>query len=143
VKDVLRQYSIRLVRQFPNATSKIATSAPLLLVTSEAQHPTLSQRVCSLQATTLAASDAAAIVFAIEQHLHDGKLGAVWCSDTPFASVAATYGHTSLRAMQLFDLQDLPRATEQAQPNVLILDGRAWNAPAVGNLVRNWFRSLR
>lgn len=143
VKDLLRQQSIRLVRQLPNATSMIARSAPLVLVISEAQHPTVSKRVCSQQATTMVAGDATATVSAIEQNLADGKLGAVWCSDTPFACVAATYGHASLRAMQLFDLQGLSRAIEQAQPNVLILDCRTWNAPAITNLVRNWFRSLR
>ena len=143
VKDLLRQQSIRLVRQLPSATSKATRPAPLLLVSSEAQHSVLSKRVCSQQATTIVASDAVSTVTEIIQNLAEGKLGAVWCSSHPFASVAATYGQTSLRAVQLFDLQDLPRAIEQAQPNLLILDCRTWNTPAIANLVRNWYRSLR
>jgi hypothetical protein len=143
VRDLLRQRSIRLARQLPSATLQGAPPAPLLLVASEAQHSVLSKRVCSQQATTIVANEAASTASAIDQHLAHGKLGAVWCSDTPFASVAATYGRASLRAILLSDLQDLPRAIEQAQPNVLILDCRTWNPPAIANLVRNWYRSLR
>jgi hypothetical protein len=142
VKDLLRQQNIRLVRQLPTENAQATRPAPLLLVTNEAQHSAMSKRVCSQQATTIAASNAASAVSAIDQHLANGSSGAVWCSDTPFASVAATFGHASLRAMQLFNLQDLPRAIEQAQPNVLILDCHTWNAPAIMNLVRNWYRSL-
>ena len=143
VKDFLRQQSIRLVRKLPNAASKGTRPAPLLLVASEKQHSILSKRVCSQQATTIATSDAANIASVIDQNLANGKLGAVWCSDTPFASVAATFGYTRLRAIQLSDLQDLPQAIEQSQPNVLILDCRRWNAPSIANLVSNWDRSLR
>ncbi len=142
VKDLLRQQSIRLVRQLPNATSKTTKPAPLMLVTSDKQHSMLSKRICSQQATTIAASDAATTASVIGQNLAAGKLGAVWCSDQPFASVAATYGHASLRAIQLFDLQGLSQAIEQAQPNVLVLDCRKWNAPSIANLVGNWYRSI-
>ena len=143
VKDLLRQQSIRLVRQLPSVNVKATGPAPLLLVTSESRYPVLSKRVCSQQATTIAASDTASAASAIIQYLDEGKLGAIWCSNTPFASVATTYGQAGLRAMQLLDISDLPRAIEQARPNVLILDCRTWNAPAVANLVRNWYRSLR
>ncbi len=142
VKDLLRQQNIRLVRQMPSAASKSLRPAPLLLVTNDKQHSLLSKRVCSQQATTITSSDAAATASAIGHNLADGKLGAVWCSDTPFTSVAATYGHANLRAMQLFDLQDLSRAIEQAQPNVLVLDCHRWNAPGIANLIGNWYRSL-
>jgi hypothetical protein len=142
VKDFLRQQSIRVIR-LSVATSKATRPAPLLLVASEKQHSLLSKRVCSQQAATIAAGDAANTVSVINQSLADGKLGAVWCSDMPFASVAATLDNSRLRAVQLFELQDLPRAIEQAQPNVLILDCRRWNAPSIANLVGNWYRSLR
>jgi hypothetical protein len=140
---VLRQQSIRLVRQLPRVAANASRPAPLLLVASEMHHSILSKRVCSKQATTLLASDPSSAASVIEQNLTDGKLGAVWCSDTPFASVAVTYGHSRLRAIQLSDLQDLPRAIEQAQPNVLILDCQKWNPPSIANLVSNWYRSLR
>ena len=143
VKDLLRQQSIRLVRQLPGSTAKAMQPAPLLLVTSEALYAMLSKRVCSQQATIVAAGDAVSAASDIAQNLSAGKLGAIWCSDTPFASVAATYGHARLRAMQLTSLRDLPRAINQAQPNLLILDCHTWTAPAIANLVRNWYRSLR
>lgn len=142
VIDILRQQSIRLVRQLPNASAKAARPAPLMLITGDKQHSILSKRVCSQQATTIAASAVDSAVSLIAQNLATGKLGAVWCSDSPFASVAATYGHAGLRAIQLADLQDLPRAIEQAQPNVLVLDCRRWNPPAIANLVSTWFRRL-
>ena len=143
VVDELRKRNIRLVRQLPIPSSQAQQPAPLLLVTAQELLPVLSKRVCALQATTISAQDAASTASHIEQNLSDGKLGAIWCSATPFASVAATYGHTRLRAMQLTDLRDLSRAIDQAQPNLLILDCHTWTAPAIANLVRNWYRSLR
>lgn len=142
VKDFLRQQSIRLVRQLPMGTAKASRPAPLLLVTSERQHSIISKRVCSQQANTIAASDAASTAAVIGQNLTNGKRGAVWCTETPFACVAATYGHPNLRAIQLSDLQDFSSAIEQAQPNVLIVDCRKWNAPSIANLVRQWFGRL-
>jgi len=142
-KDLLRQQSIRLVRQLPAADAKSSRPAPLLLVTNPSQHALLSKRVCPQQATTIAANDAVGGVLKIAEQLAEQKLGAVWCSEAPFASVAATYGHSQLRAMQLFDVRDLSRAIDQAQPNVLILDSRTWNPSAIANLVSTWFRSLR
>lgn len=143
VKDILRQQGIRLVRQLSNVASNASRPAPLLLVTSASQHSVLSKRVCSKQATTIAKSEPATAVSVIDQYLTEGKLGAIWCSDLPFACFAATYGNSRLRAVQLSDLQDLPRAIEQAQPNVLIIDCHRWSPPSIANLVSNWFRSLR
>ncbi len=142
-RDLLGQQSIRLERQLPAANVKVSRPAPLLLVTNPSQYSPLSKRICSQQATTIAANDAVGGAAKIAEQLAELKLGAVWCSETPFASVAATYGHSQLLAMQLFDLRDLSRAIDQAQPNVLILDNRTWNPPAIGNLVSTWFRSLR
>ena len=143
VVDELRKRNIRLVRQLPIQSTQSKRPAPLLLVTTQELLPALSRRVCSQQATTISAQDAVSTASQIEQNLSDGNFGAIWCSATPFASVAATYGHTRLRAMQLTDLRDLPRAIDQAQPNLLILDCQTWTAPAIANLVRNWYRSLR
>ena len=143
VVDELRKRNIRLVRQLPIQSTQSKRPAPLLLVTTQELLPALSRRVCSQQATTISAQDAVSTASQIEQNLSDGNFGAIWCSATPFASVAATYGHTRLRAMQLTDLRDLPRAIDQAQPNLLILDCHTWTAPAIANLVRNWYRSLR
>lgn len=143
VKDILRQQGIRLVRQLPTVASNASRPAPLLLVTSEAQYSLLNQRVCSKQATTLAKSDPQSAISVIDQNLAEGKLGAVWCSEAPFACVAATFGSSRLRAIQLSELKDLSRAIEQAQPNVLIIDCHRWNPPSIANLVSNWYRSLR
>ena len=143
VKDTLRQQGIRLIRQLPNVASNASRPAPLLLLTSQSHQSILCKRVCSKQATTLLAGDPSNAVSVIEENLTAGKLGAVWCSEIPFASVAATFGNSRLRAMQLSDLQDLPRAIEQAQPNVLILDCQRWSSPSIANLVSNWYRSLR
>ncbi len=142
VKDVLRHQNIKLIRQLPSV-KKVGEPAPLLLVTSEPQLAVLSKRVCSQQADVIGAGDATKAVTAIRRELAVGKLGAVWCSDKPFVSIAATYGISDLRAMQLTDLRDLKPALEQAQPNVLILDSRAWHAAATANLVRDWYRSFR
>ncbi len=142
VKDLLRQKNIRLVRQLPSKVSKTSRPAPLVLVANESSQQMLSKRMCTQQATLITARDAASDVSTIEQHLAAGKVGAVWCSETPYANVAATLGSKTLRAVQLFGLQDLPHAIEQARPNVLILDGRTWNPSAITNLVSNWFRSL-
>jgi hypothetical protein len=143
VKDTLRQQGIRLVRQLPSIASSSVRPAPLLLLASESHHSMLSKRVCSKQATSVLAGELADAVLVIDQHLAEGKLGAVWCSPTPFACSAATYGNSRLRAVQLSELQDLPRAIEQAQPNVLIIDCHRWSPPSIANLVSNWYRSLR
>lgn len=142
VFDELRQRSIRLVRQLPAGNTAAPRTAPLLLVASRERLTAMGQRVCSKQAQSVAAENAERERATIEQHLADGKSGAVWCSATPFACLAATYGNAQLRAVQLSDLRDLPRALEQAQPNVLVLDCRQWTTPAITNLVRNWYRSL-
>ncbi len=141
-RDELRSRNIRLVRQLLATRTLSTRAAPLLLVTTSAQLLVLGKRVCSQQAQSLAGTNDIATLAAIEKHLSSGGVGAVWCSDTPFAAIAATFGKAHLRAIQLSDLRSLSPAIEQARPNVIVVDRQSWREAAVANLIRNWFRSL-
>lgn len=142
VRDLLRQHSIRLVKQVPLASVASVRPAPLLMVTHQSHFATLSKQVCSQQATTIEASSTSGALSQITDGLTNSKLGAVWCTDAPFASLAATFGNLQLRAVQLSQLQELPTALSQAQPNVIIVDCAKWKSPAIVKLVNDWFRSI-
>ncbi len=142
-RDELRSRNIRLVRQLPATQSHSKRVAPLLLATTSEQLLVLGKRVCSQQAQSLASTNDNATLAAIENHLSNGGAGAVWCTDTPFAAIAATFGRRQLRALQLSDLRSLSPALEQARPNLIVVDKQSWREAAVANLIRSWFRSLR
>lgn len=140
--DELRTRNIRLVRQLPQSNLASRRKAPLLLVTTQSQLNLLGKRVCSQQAESLASDEIDTGLAAVSSHLAASGSGVVWCTETPFAAVAATYGKT-WRTVQLLDQRDLAPALQQAEPNVIVVDRRTWTEPAIANLIRNWYRSLR
>jgi hypothetical protein len=143
VRDELRARNVRLVRQLSSGDNRNARRAPLLLITAHQQIALLGKRVCPQQSQSLAIEDVNAALAAIVGHLSGGGVGAVWCSDSPFAAVAATLGQSQLRAVQLPELRDLAQAIDQAKPNVIVIDKRVWSEAAIANLIRNWYRSSR
>lgn len=65
----------------------------------------------------------------------------LWCSSVPYAAMAVASRVGGMAAIYLPILSDFRVAIAQSQPDVLIVDDRAWSAASLARLARNWTRS--
>lgn len=114
--DELRQRKIQLLRRAAQAASSKLTPNVI---------PTDASREQALQ--TLRDNMAA-------------SLPSVWVSREPFASLIEAAQLPNARAVTLRSITELPLAIEQANPNVIVVDGFTWNATAAEGLARRWMK---
>ena len=138
VVDELRQQKIRLERVAASAkVSSQVVHSGLLVVASA-----LSKNQLSLSAEHIAGSDnCSADVGRIAAHFNSGGKQAIWWTAMPFAAMRAAASNKTLRPVQLGRVDDLPRAMQQADPNLLILDEVAWSGEEVVQLASRWTNS--
>ena len=148
VRDELRQRGVVLERFTVDAGDAThagsAAAAKLLVLASADQHAGLARQLSGNQ-TKLdrAKGDALASDLAdLKQHLADGDRYALWCTPRPFAAIAQSANELKTTAVQLPMLEDLPRAIEQVQPKLIVVDSARWHAAAISQLARNWTRSF-
>lgn len=135
VMDELRQQKIRLERVA--ASAKAMASAPNtgLLVIAKASHKSR----MDIRAEHIASSEnCGADAGRIAAHFNSGGQKAIWWTDLAFAAMRAAGTNKSLRPVQLGKMDDLPRAVQQADPNLLILDELAWSGSDVVQLANRW-----
>ncbi len=148
VQDELRQRRVVLERFAPAAAADTPTGPiadKLLVLAAADQHAALTRQLAGNQAQlkSLAGDDTAAGLAELRQHLLDGDRRAVWCTPRPFAAMAQISSELKTTAIHLPALDDLPRAIEQAQPKLIVVDSTRWHAAAICQLVRHWNRRFR
>lgn len=135
VMDELRLQKIRLERVTASAKTNMGTVDTGLLVVSKASHKSrLDIRAEHISCSENCGADAGRIA----AHFNSGGQRAIWWTDLAFAAMRAAGSNKSLRPVQLGKLDDLPRAVQQADPNLLILDALAWPAGDVVQLASRW-----
>jgi hypothetical protein len=125
-----------------DATASVASAAipPVFVCGSAVWFNSLPRHLCPQQAAVQSCDDEAALAL-IEQQLSQGSQRAVWITSRPFAAAALAQHSSKVVAVQLPSLSELAAALEQAQPQLLIVDGPRWTVAAIGNLVRTLARS--
>lgn len=148
VQDELRQRGVALER-FTQASgnaahSESATAAKLLVLVPPNQHAGLARQLSGHQ-TKLQRFEEDSIdprLTDLRQHLASGTSYALWCTPRPFAAIAQAANELETTGVQLPVLEDLPRAIDQTQPKLIIVDSTRWHTAAISQLVRNWTRSF-
>ncbi len=138
VKDEVRRLGIKIVRKLPWRDQTVAQQPCILLVCPQEQVARYSRFVCPRQARVLGDGQPTATLSAIESHLTQPNRLVVWCTGHPFSAMANTFGHPSIRSVQLPALPDLGLALHQATPNMIVVHCRDWTVHSVANLVRQW-----
>lgn len=146
VSDELRQRGVLLERLLATNAAPAANgdAGKLLVLAPRANHGPIARQIASSGAQLLPIEQecSSTCLAAIRQHLAMGEQFCVWCTSRPFAAVRACSDAADVVAVQLPQLEDLSRAIEQAQPNVLVVDAVRWNAIALTQLIRQWSRSF-
>ncbi|MCA9129967.1 MAG: hypothetical protein KDB22_22925 [Planctomycetales bacterium] len=137
VLDELKLRGIRLERvasRYTNSTARTPTNE--LLVIAPAGKTNHVSRQAEIVYAEENSSDA--VADSVAAHLRAGGKGAVWRAASPYSAILAASRVPALRAVQLFDVRELTRAIEDADPNVFIVDDRHWSAAAVSYLIQAW-----
>ena len=148
VQDELRRRGVTLERFAEEAGNSThtgsATTASLLVLAAPSQHAGLARQLTGSQ-TKLQRLDGDSLgphLADLQQHLAGSDRYALCCTPNPFAAIAQIASQLATTTVQLPVLEDLPRAIEQAQPKLIVVDSTRWHAAAISQLVRNWTRSF-
>ena len=154
VVDELRQRGVVLER-FANSTAADAAhtdgaSAKLLVLASKHNHSGLAGQLAGsgvnlhwLDHNSPDPASQELALAAVGKHVTpSADRFCLWCTTRPFAALQACCQDAHVRVVQLPQLEDLPRAVEQARPNVIVVDSSRWGTSAIAQLVRNWTRSF-
>ena len=144
VLDELRDRGVRLHRVSGSAsgTSPVERAEAILLAAPAAKADAIGKQAPADRLVALAVDGPPEItVRELGQRLASANRRGIWCSRKPFAAMVSTASHAHITAVQLSNLNDLPRALDEAKPNLLILDDSQWSLAAVINLASAWHRS--
>lgn len=139
VHDELRAKNIKLER-IASAGKDTAESAEILVIGTSQLAASVTRSRNLLGCKTIACGDQIdeATRAASQRIVNDSSSRTVWYTSKPFAASLVSQGRGKTRAVQLMHPNQLAQATQEASPNLLILDRAHWNDAAVVRLLTQW-----
>ena len=148
VVDELRLRGVALERIAaavrPGSTKAEAVGAKLLLLAVKNNQFGLAGQLAgsSVQLQSIEPDSHAVGLAAARQQVASADRYCLWSTSRPFAAMNACSQEAQITAVQLAQVEDLPRAIEEVRPNVIVVDSTRWRPVAIAQLVHNWTRSF-
>lgn len=139
VHDELRAKSIKLQR-LARADNPAAKLADILVIGTPqlAASVTRSRNLTGCKAITCGDKIDEAARAASQRIVDESTSKTIWYTSKPFAASLVSQGRGKTRAVQLAHPNQLAQATQEASPNLLILDSAHWTDSAVVRLLTQW-----
>lgn len=137
VVDELRSRGISLQKIDSTASDSCVSASPLLVISPPGRQ--IDQGDSSIvQVQSNRCPDEARL---LARHVAVQNGRGIWWTIHPYSAALACRSKQEIRAVQLLRPEDLGRAIDQANPNVLILDDQNWSSGNITNVLGAWLGS--
>lgn len=139
VLDELRAKKIELKRTANTENGTTETADILVIGTPQlASSVSRSRNLLGCKTTTCGEKIDEAARAVSQRIVNNSSSRTVWHTSKPFAASLVSQGRGKTRAVQLIHPNQLAQATQEASPNLLILDSAHWVDAAVVRLLTQW-----